>query len=194
MTVIYLVRHGHVHNPDAVFYGRLPNFRLSEQGQKEAKRLGKYLSKKNLGAIYASPLQRAQETAGFIAVHHPHLAVTTEERVIEVYSPLQGQRYEMLEEIDWNWFLPEYIAQGGETMEAIWERMRSALQDLEKRHEGQEIVIVSHGDPIMIAQIMFAGNPLTFENVRGRDYVDTARGFELCLVSGACISLKMITP
>lgn len=194
MTTIYLVRHGNVHNPENVFYGRLPNFRLSKQGEKEAKKLGRHLSGKKLSAIYASPMQRAQETAGFIAEHHPHLAVAAEERVIEVYSPLQGQSYEMLEEINWNWFLPEYIEQGGEAMEAIAARMYEALSDIAKKHEGEEVVVVSHGDPIMAAQITLAGTPLTFENLRGKDYVDTATGFEFCFTDGVCVSLKTLIP
>lgn len=194
MTTIYLVRHGHVHNPENVFYGRIPDFRLSEQGKAEAKKLGHHLSEKKLVAIYASPMQRAQETASFIAEHHPHLAVATEERVIEVYSPLQGQSYEMLGEINWNWFLPEYIEQGGETLATIGERMLAALHDLAKKHAGEEIAVVSHGDPIMVAQILLAGKPLTFENVRGRDYIDTATGFEFCLTGGACTKVMSLVP
>ena len=31
-TTIHLMRHGEVHNPHAVLYGRLPGYRLSERG------------------------------------------------------------------------------------------------------------------------------------------------------------------
>ena len=33
---IHLVRHGEVHNPGGVLYGRLPHFHLSEKGKKMA--------------------------------------------------------------------------------------------------------------------------------------------------------------
>ena len=31
-TTIHLMRHGEVHNPEGVLYGRLPGYRLSERG------------------------------------------------------------------------------------------------------------------------------------------------------------------
>ena len=62
-TTIHLVRHGEVHNPDDIYYGRIPGYRLSERGREQAAAAGKFLAKRRLAAIYASPQQRAQETA-----------------------------------------------------------------------------------------------------------------------------------
>ncbi|MEC7364003.1 MAG: histidine phosphatase family protein, partial [Actinomycetota bacterium] len=31
-SVVHLLRHGEVHNPEGVLYGRLPGYRLSERG------------------------------------------------------------------------------------------------------------------------------------------------------------------
>ena len=32
-TIVHLLRHGEVHNPDEVLYGRLPDFHLSDAGR-----------------------------------------------------------------------------------------------------------------------------------------------------------------
>src|SRR5699024_6936779 len=64
-TVVHLVRHGEVHNPTGVLYGRMPGFHLSELGQQMADRLAKYFSSdgKDVSHLVASPLERAQQTA-----------------------------------------------------------------------------------------------------------------------------------
>ncbi len=63
VTQISFVRHGHVHNPGAVLYGRLPGFRLDRQGVQDAQRAGRALRGKNITAIFSSPLLRARQTA-----------------------------------------------------------------------------------------------------------------------------------
>ena len=62
-TTVHLLRHGEVYNPEAVLYGRLPGFRLSDDGQQMAVDAAKALDGRDITAVVASPLQRAQETA-----------------------------------------------------------------------------------------------------------------------------------
>jgi broad specificity phosphatase PhoE len=66
---IHLVRHGEVHNPSRVLYGRLPAFRLSELGERMARAAADDLVGRDrpIGALYASPLQRTQESAAPVA-------------------------------------------------------------------------------------------------------------------------------
>src|SRR6202011_3052125 len=66
-TVIHLVRHAEVENPDNIWYGHLEGFPLSAVGRQTAEALGEFFASHPLAAIYASPLERAQETAGAIA-------------------------------------------------------------------------------------------------------------------------------
>ncbi|MES1171346.1 MAG: histidine phosphatase family protein, partial [Actinomycetota bacterium] len=42
MSLVHLVRHGHVHNPDKILYGRLPEFRLSDAGEAMARAVAEY--------------------------------------------------------------------------------------------------------------------------------------------------------
>ena len=62
-STVHVVRHGEVHNPDKILYGRQPGWRLSDRGQEMALTIPKWSKTLDLGALHVSPLQRAQETA-----------------------------------------------------------------------------------------------------------------------------------
>jgi broad specificity phosphatase PhoE len=178
-TTIYLVRHGDVHNPDGVFYERIPGFRLSDLGNTQAHALGKFLSTKTIAAIYASPLQRTQETATIVASYHATLSVVSDDRLIEVSSIKRGQKQAELAMDRWNFYLPKYTKQGGEKLSDIWRRMKHVIGEKVKAHQGQEIILVSHGDPIMISRAKYRGKPLALSSIRGEGYVQTAKGVAL---------------
>src|SRR3990167_3704184 len=100
-TRVYLVRHGHVHNPKGIWYGRLPGFPLSKTGKRQALALGKKLSTNPVSIIYTSPLTRAYETATHIGFSLKDAAIFHDERLIEVYSPTQGMSWQAMEKINW---------------------------------------------------------------------------------------------
>ena len=89
-TLVHLLRHGEVHNPTRVLYGRLPGFGLSALGRDQAEVVAKALADADLAAVVASPMQRAQETAGPIATLHG-LEIVTDERLIEADNRFEGQ-------------------------------------------------------------------------------------------------------
>jgi broad specificity phosphatase PhoE len=62
-TVVHLVRHGEVDNPEGLLYGRLPGYRLSELGREMAELVATHLESNDITHIVSSPLERAQETA-----------------------------------------------------------------------------------------------------------------------------------
>ena len=90
---IHLVRHGEVHNPEGILYGRMPGYGLSQRGFEMADRVAEVLPQKDphLRALVASPLQRAQETIAPLAARLD-LPVTTDERVIEAQNDFEGTR------------------------------------------------------------------------------------------------------
>ena len=55
------------YNPTKVLYGRLPGFRLSDRGLAQAEAAADFLAGRDIVAVIASPLERAQETAAPIA-------------------------------------------------------------------------------------------------------------------------------
>ncbi|HEX2172217.1 MAG TPA: histidine phosphatase family protein, partial [Dehalococcoidia bacterium] len=91
-TYVLLVRHADVHNPNQVLYGRLPRYRLSEQGIGEAERLARFLSGVRLAAIYSSPQLRARQTAQYVAAHHPEVRPKVSQLIAEVLTGWQGTR------------------------------------------------------------------------------------------------------
>ena len=66
-TTVHLVRHGEVHNPEGILYGRLPGYGLSDTGREHARRAAERLAGADVTALLVSPMQRAQETAVPIA-------------------------------------------------------------------------------------------------------------------------------
>ena len=91
-TVVHLMRHGEVHNPTGVLYGRLPDFHLSDLGREMAETVGAHLGEHDVTAVVASPLDRAQETASAIACAHG-LPIITDERVVEADNYFEGKTF-----------------------------------------------------------------------------------------------------
>ena len=90
-TRVHVVRHGEVYNPSGVLYGRLPGFHLSETGRAQADTVAEALADRDIAAVIASPLERAQETAAPIAAKHD-LAVDTDPDLIESANSFEGRR------------------------------------------------------------------------------------------------------
>ena len=81
-TVVHLMRHGEVHNPTGVLYGRIPDFHLSELGHKMADRVAEHVAGRDIVHLVSSPLERAQETMEPIA-RTLGLTPDIDERLIE---------------------------------------------------------------------------------------------------------------
>jgi broad specificity phosphatase PhoE len=187
-TILYLVRHGEVHNPDRVIYGRLPGFPLSERGRRQAHKLGKFLSSREVTAIYASPLARAQETASIVSSYVENLPVVREELLLEVHSPhIEGKPFRLADEMHWDFYQRKFYRRGQERKVDLWKRMKQAIDKARQRHQGKSVVLVSHGDPIMLTIARFLRKPfLAWEGdpFHREHYVDPAKGFQLTFASG----------
>ena len=87
--LVHLVRHGEVHNPDRVLYGRLEGFGLSELGHRMAAMAAESLQGRPVTSLAASPLQRTQESAAPWAARFG-LEVRLDERLIEPSNRFEG--------------------------------------------------------------------------------------------------------
>lgn len=191
-TTIHLVRHGEVHNPDNIFYERIPGYFLSEKGKEQVKKLGKHLHNKEIKKIYASPLDRTNQTAEIIATYFPEVTIIHDKRLIEIGSPLHGMPLAELSTHNFN-FYDEKRRGDGETIDDIIQRMTSFIKELTTRHEGEEIIAVSHGDPIMITRTYYHHGTVQFEQLRGDEYIETAHGVTLMFEDGN-VTLEDIIP
>ncbi|ROR72337.1 histidine phosphatase family protein [Bogoriella caseilytica] len=163
-TIVHLMRHGEVHNPAGVLYGRIPGFGLSALGHQMAERVAEHLVAEghDIRAVLASPLQRAQETATPVARAFG-LELGTDERVIEAENHFEGVSVtpaELMRPAHWRAYLNPLRPSWGEPYRSQVARMRQAIIDARGLAEGGEAVLVSHQLPIWSTRRHLQGRPL----------------------------------
>lgn len=155
-TIVHLMRHGEVHNPEGVLYGRLPAFVLSDLGHQMAARAAEFLSKNEIVHMVASPLERAQQTAEPLS-KLLEVPIHTDDRVIEADNLFEGKTVGVgngafTNPRNW-WMLRNPIRPSwGEPYKEIAARMQAAVADARDAARGHEAVIVSHQLPVWIAR------------------------------------------
>jgi len=158
-ATIHLVRHGEVENPKGVIYGRLPGYNLSERGRRQAEEAGAHLASADIGALWASPLERAQETAAAISNHHA-TEIVTDDRLIESDTTLEGVgrtiRALIRSPRHWWQFRNPWKPSWGETFAEIRARMVLVVTDAVAASGGREVVLVSHQTPVLVARLALA--------------------------------------
>ncbi len=158
-ATVHLVRHGQVENPKGVIYGRLPGYHLSERGLLQAQAAAQRLARADVGGVWASPLERAQETAAIIATPHG-LDVTTDERLTESANALEGLGRTLgalLRSPKHLWgFRNPLRPSWGESFTEVRERVLEVIGQAMASCEGHEIVIVSHQTPVLVARLALA--------------------------------------
>jgi broad specificity phosphatase PhoE len=162
---IHLIRHGEVHNPDGVLYGRLPHFALSEAGHKMAATAAQELvaSKAKITHLYTSPLLRTRESSEPIKDAFG-LEPAVDERLIEPYNIFEGKRVSagtilLRPNLLFHLRNPSRPS-WGEPYEAVLERMMSALNHIADEAQGDEVAVVTHQLPIWMVHLHLAGENL----------------------------------
>jgi len=162
MTTVYLLRHAEYESPNYIVPFRLPGFPLSNEGKLAAEKLAGEFSKTNIATIYSSPLTRTRETAEIIAKKLGK-EVQFDDRLLEVRSSAQGKTEEFLHSMN-GWHIYDsdwYKSLNGERPEEILARMESFMQEKVAANVGKEIIVVSHGDPIMFYLSHYYNKPVT---------------------------------
>jgi probable phosphoglycerate mutase len=154
-TTIFLVRHAAHDRVDRILCGRMPGVSLGEMGRAQAARLAERLSGERLGAVYASPLERAQETAGPIG-GAANLPVETAPGLNEIdVGAWTGRPFDELAPDprwqSWNNERAHGQAPGGETMQGVQDRVLRELEAIRLRYPGERVAAVSHCDVIKAA-------------------------------------------
>lgn len=156
-TIVHLLRHGEVYNPEGVLYGRLPGYVLSDLGHEMAQRAADALQGNDITHVIASPMERAQQTAEPIAGVHA-LGILTEPLLIEADNVFEGQRVSVGDGVLkqprtwrhlWNPFRPSW----GEPYDEVAARMGAAIDSARALARGHEAVLVSHQLPIWVARL-----------------------------------------
>ncbi|NNE72959.1 MAG: MSMEG_4193 family putative phosphomutase [Acidimicrobiales bacterium] len=155
-TLIFLVRHGKTPTTGAKLPGRAKGLHLAELGVQQATRAGERLAALDrVKAVYASPMERTQETAAPIA-RLCKLRVRTEPGLIEAdFGKWTGRNLADLRKLpEWKKvqkYPSGFRFPGGESFAEMQTRMVDSLHGLAAKHPGEAIVAVSHADTIKAA-------------------------------------------
>lgn len=176
-TVVHLLRHGEVHNPTGVLYGRMSGYHLSDLGDRMAQRVADTVGDRDITHVISSPLERAQETARPLAERRG-VEITTDRRVIESTNVFEGETFSLQKGLLkrprtwrhlWNPMRPSW----GEPYKQVVARMLAGVYDARDAAVGHEAVVVSHQLPIWITRL----------HVEGRSFLHDPRRRQCTLCS-----------
>lgn len=179
---LHLVRHGEVHNPKRVLYGRLPDYHLSKAGRQMAQAAAEHVASldREVSGLYSSPLERAQESAEPFAERFG-LTPEIDIRLIEPTNVFEGTRMKrsLMNPVNW-WHLRQpSLPSWGEPYTSIAERMLGMMAEAWRSVDGGDLVMVSHQAPIWITHLRVAGLPLQHDPRTRRCALSSVTSFEL---------------
>jgi probable phosphomutase (TIGR03848 family) len=156
-TLLLLVRHGQTPTTGAVLPGRARGLHLSDDGRDQAQAVAERVASfgDRVAAVYASPLERARETAAPIA-RALGVRVSVDRGLLEAdFGEWTGAELKALAKLP-EWRVVQqrpstFTFPGGESFAAMQLRMWDAVQRLASAHPGRVVVAVSHADPIKAA-------------------------------------------
>ena len=201
-TVVHLLRHGEVENPDRIIYGRLPGYHLSANGREMAMAAEDFFADQGVAVLFSSPLERALETARPVA-ERLGLPVVVDERLIEPWNHFEGLRFgvgdgSLRRPAHWPYLVNPFRPSWGEPYRAIATRMLAAVAAARAAAAGAEAVCVSHQLPIWVTRRMAEGkrlwhNPIVRECALGSVTSFTYSGDRLTGVSYAVPARRQVT-
>jgi probable phosphoglycerate mutase len=157
---VLFVRHGQTPTTGKVLPGRARGLTLSDKGQQQAERAAERIAalqtdERKIAAVYASPLERTQETAKPIA-RALGLRVRRNQGLLEAdFGDWTGAELKRLyKKPEWRTVQRNpsgFRFPGGESFTEMQARICGAVDRLRAAHPGQTVVAVSHADPIKAA-------------------------------------------
>ena len=152
-TVLILIRHAsNDYLKENRLAGWVPGVHLNEQGKQEADALARRLAHIPIDAMYASPLERAIETANAVAQNRQ-----IDLQILPALGDTRVGEWEgkLIKEVDgtetWKQLQSKPVGVkigGGESIDEVQARMVAAIEDIVARHRGKIITVFSHADPI----------------------------------------------
>jgi len=166
MSIVHLMRHGQVDNPNGVLYERLPGYHLSELGRTMVATAAQFFAPLPITHLRCSPLERTQESMQPVASLFPDLDVVTDPRVIEAGNMFAGQIMGSTGQAakqpkNWRYLLNPLRPSWGEPYAEIADRMHAAIRDAaDTVGETGHAVIVTHQLPIWVTRLRAEGRHL----------------------------------
>jgi broad specificity phosphatase PhoE len=156
-TIVHLLRHGEVHNPEGILYGRRPGYHLSALGRTMAERVAQVIGDRDIVHLGSSPLERARETAAPLA-EATGLDVAIDPRLIESTNVFEGKAFgsgdaTLRNPRQWVHLRNPFKPSWGEPYTEVVDRMLGAILTAREAAHGHEAVLVSHQLPIWITRL-----------------------------------------
>ena len=161
-SIVHLIRHGEVHNPRQILYGRLPYFRLTDRGRRQARATGTRLRASGIDAVFSSPMLRARQTAAEIIRQCGPLELHISSLLNEVYTAYEGCPGQEVD--DRNGDIYTDAAPCFEQPEAVVERTLKFIRRELGNRPGRRIAAVTHGDIVTFMVLWAKGLALTPTN------------------------------
>ena len=167
MTLLLLIRHGeNEYVKTGKMAGRIPGVQLNEKGRKQAQALGEALREAPIKAVYASPLERAMQTAAPIAESHKLIIQQEPDLMDTDIGKWQGKSWKLLA-LKKEWKIVQnapsrFRFPEGESFPECQLRIANVLERAIKKHNKPHdiVAVVFHADPIKLAVAHFLGMPL----------------------------------
>lgn len=168
MAELWLVRHGQTDwNIEGRFQGQT-DLPLNPQGMIQAEMLAQRFVNENIrfAAVYSSDLLRARTTAETLA-KYLRVPLYTDPRLREaklgewegkLFSEIKLNYRDWLEKRKQDPAFP--LAPGGENLIQIAERLSAAAREIARTHQGQRVLVVSHGLSLAVLICLSQGEPL----------------------------------
>lgn len=159
-TTLFLIRHGETeYVAKGIMSARMPGVPLNEKGRTQAAAVGQALASIPISHIYSSPIERAQETAAYLADLR-QLEVSLADGIIETeVGAWTGLSAEQVKDTDlWQILLNQPSKMqfpGGESFAGIQQRAVAELKAIAARHPGERVACFSHADIIRLALTYF---------------------------------------
>lgn len=173
MTSLLLLRHGQIRANRAGRWHGSTNSPLTWRGRRQARRTARHLAATHqpVAAIYASPLDRCLRTAelagqqlGLEPVALPELREYALGDWEDMPFRELATRHDFFDRVAQD---PHFAPPGGESLQAVAERMVAALEEIHATHQGDErVLIVGHGAALGVA----LGSLLSGDPTRWVDY------------------------
>lgn len=166
MPLLLLIRHGeNAFVKTGKLAGQLPGVHLNETGRQQAEALAEALASAPLKALYASPLERAVETAGPLAARHGLEVQLRPELKDNAIGKWQGRSWKALRHTR-AWKVVQrapsrFRFPEGESFMETQARVVGCLEGIAAGHKPKDVLaVVFHADPIKLAVSYFLGMPL----------------------------------
>ena len=155
-TLILLVRHGQTPTTGKLLPGRAPGLHLAETGQAQAQAAANRIGAlTQVDAVYASPLERARETAAPIGKILGQKVIIDKGLLECDFGDWTGAELKNLMKLaEWTTVQRSpstFRFPNGESFTEMQTRIVSALDRIRAKHPGGTVVCVSHADPIKAA-------------------------------------------